>query len=372
MRILHVATRHLRGGAERNLLHTVQWQRGRGYEVELAFGGSSTPVDVPADVPVHVLPWLQREISPVADARTVSALARLVRKGRFDVIHTHQSKAGILGRLAAGGGRRIVVHTVHMPSFGPEYGPARSSAFRAAERVCARFTDVFVGVGDEVRERYLKAGIGHPRTFLVVRSPVDVETFARVRALTPEERRRVRSMLGVGAAMPVIAAVGSLEPRKRFELALTELAPLLRGGMATLLIAGDGCSRRSLEARAAELEVADHVVFAGHVEGVVRVFAAADVLVHASRVEGVPQVVIQALAASVPVVATDSIGLREVRGAPITIVPTSGSGLLTAASSIISKPPPPVDLGLLDEWRPESVERSLQDLDERLVALARR
>src|SRR2546421_2639374 len=138
MRILHIATRHRRFGAERRLLHTIEYERRAGHDVELAVGPESDVSQVPADIPLHVVPSLVRSVRPYHDLAALRELRKLVDRG-FDIVHTHQSKAGVVGRLAARDRTKAIVHTVHMASFGPGYSRKDSAAFLAAERYCARF-----------------------------------------------------------------------------------------------------------------------------------------------------------------------------------------------------------------------------------------
>lgn len=369
MRILHVATRHRRGGAERNLLHTALWETGQGHEVHLAIGRDSIPSELPAALTVHVVPSLVRDVSPLRDLLALRALRHLIADRRFDVVHTHQSKAGVLGRLAARGIAPVIVHTIHMAPFGPAYGPAASAVFVRAERLCARWTDVIISVGEELRSGNLAAGIGRPAQYTVIRSPIDVAPFAAVRTQPAEARLAARHQLGVDGSRKLAVVVASLEPRKRVDLILRELAPLVRDSELALAIAGDGPERDRLADQATALGVSDRVHFLGHVSHIPELLSAADLLVHAATVEGVPQVTVQALAAGVPVVATEMIGLREVPGASIRIVPSSGDGIRGGVVSVLAEPPVPVAIEAFEAWTDAGVDRSLAALHERLGML---
>jgi len=372
MKILHVATRHRWGGAERNLLHSVGWERDRGYEVHVALGRDSDSSDFPVGITVHLIRELVRAVRPADDVRARLALGRLIREHDFDVVHTHQSKAGILGRQAARRRAPLVVHTVHMPSFGPGYAPYLSRVFLALERRYAVFTDVMVTVGSELLRRYVAARIGRPEQYVVIPSPVDVDAFGQLRTASHEDRARWRAQLALRDEEEVVVALGVLVPRKRYELMLRELAPLLRGGSTTLLIAGEGPLEAALAALAASLGIERSVRFLGYVPDVTPLLGVARALVHTSEVEGAPQAVIQALAAGVPVVATEVEGLYEVEGAPVDQVDRRGHLLADALSRRLEVGcPHPVPLGALGGWRRERVEERLRrlhdSLEERLV-----
>jgi glycosyltransferase involved in cell wall biosynthesis len=360
MKVLHVITRYLRGGSEGNIKRCIDWETAQGHSAAVALGVTASDATAIASLhdicTVHEVPGLVPQVRPLQDSLAFTRLARIIRRGRFDVIFTHQSKAGILGRAAAAGSGATIVHSVHMPSFGHGYGRGESAAFWCAERSCARLTDWFVFVGDELRRRYVDAGIAPSERTRIVRSPIDVGRFASVRDWEAERRTRVRAELGLREHGPVLAVIGALEPRKRHRLLIRRLSPLLAAGQAQLVIAGDGPLASDLRIEAATVGIGDAIRLVGHVKHVEALLGVADVFVHGSRVEGVPQVAIQALAAGVPIVATDACGLREVSGADVSIVRSDGRGLAEAVSQVISRPArrEPIPLGLLAEWRRES------------------
>ena len=368
MKVMHIITRLGKGGTDNNVLHFVDWQRRHGYDPRLVVGEDSDTASAPPWLPVDVLPGLVRDPDPVADVRALRRLRRLLGREKPDAVHTHQSKAGILGRLAAVRRVPVIVHTVHMASFGPAYGRS-SAAFRAGERVCARMTDVMITVGEDLRRRYLHSGIGRPQQYLVVRSPVRLDAFLGVRELDGERRALTRESLGLAPRLPLLLSVGFLERRKRHDVLLRQLRPLLASGRAGLAVAGDGDQRSALERLATELGVTEAVRFLGHVDTVEELFAAADVLVHTSAVEGVPQVVLQALAAGIPVVATETEGLGEVPGAAVRVVDRSGAGLAEAVEETLVHPPAPLGPERLTDWSDEAIERQIAVLHDRIEAL---
>ena len=371
MRVLHVETRHRRGGAERNVAHTVGWELDQGFEVHLAVGRDSLDSELPHGAVAHVIPDLVRSVSPIRDIRALRQLRRLVRRYSFDVVHTHQSKAGVLGRLAARGTAPVILHTIHMASFGPAYNPVASMGFQVAERYCAPWTTRIISVGRELATMYLDAGIGRKEQYIVIRSPIDLTGLERVRSATPAERAAAKAAFGLSVDVPVALVLASLEPRKRVDLILRSLAPRIAAGRLQLLIGGEGPERGKLETLAAELDIADHVRFAGHMNDVALGLAAANVLVHAATVEGVPQVVIQAFAAGLPVVATEMIGLREFDEAPVEIVSPSGRDLADGVGRALAEIPGPVPTTDLVEWAPASVETALAELHSTLSATAK-
>lgn len=359
-RIAHICTRFVRGGAERNIEQVMLNELDRGAEVDLFLGAGSNPQLVPPDVRVQTIHDLRRSIRPIREVRALLAVRRLLRRGGYDVVHTHESKAGIIGRVAALGTGATVVHTVHMPSFGPAYGRVPSAVYKRLERMCGWWTDIFVVVGDELRELYLANGIGRPERFVIVRSPIAIADLAGIRSRTRADIATARRRLAIDEDRETIVSVGRLEPRKRHMLVVEQLAGLLSNGRQ-LVIAGEGPLHGQIEEVAARRGVAGAVHLVGHVD-VRDVFEAADVLVHASSCEGVPQVVIQALAAGVPVVATDAEGLREVNDAKIRIVDRAASGLVAGVLATLGAPCTPVPIEALRPWTQRDIAASLQEL----------
>jgi hypothetical protein len=124
------------------------WERAQGHEVHLAVGRDSNTTDLDGVFQIHQLSALVRSVNPRLDLAARSQIRQLVGSQRFDVLHSHQSKAGVLGREAARGKVPTLLHTVHMSPFGPGYAPLASAAFATAERFCARFTNVIICVGE--------------------------------------------------------------------------------------------------------------------------------------------------------------------------------------------------------------------------------
>ncbi len=371
MRILHVITRYLGGGSERSLLAQMQFERSQGDEVHLVVGRDSEVTGDAREFLVETVPTLIRGVDPIADVRAYRALRGLIARNGYDVVFTHQSKAGVLGRLAARDRARGVAHIVAMSAFGPGYPRPASMVFEQAERLCARFTDFIVPVGQELRRDYLAAGVGSDTQYRVVRSPIKVDAFLATRMLDAAQRGALRTQFAVPNGARVLVSVGALERRKRHALLIRSLTPLLASGAAVLLLAGDGPERDRLERLVAELGIARRVRFLGHIPNVDELLAVADLLVHASTAEGVPQVVVQALAAAVPVVATEVTGLREVDGAPVTVVPVNGGGLLEAAQRALEVRHVPLPVESFDQWTPASVLRQHEALREELRARVR-
>ena len=317
MRVAHVITRLIVGGAQENTIASVLGLREKpGLEVSLISGptagpeGSLEPRVTQIPGLLTIVPELIRPVSPWHDWLALRKLNRLLRSQRPDIVHTHSGKAGVLGRLAAhAAGVPIIVHTIHGPSFGPFQGALANFAFRAAERRAGRVTTHFVSVANAMTEQYLAAGIGRPAQYTRIFSGFDLEPF-----LNAKNDPALRSKLGIGPDDFVIGKVARLFEHKGHEdliaavLGMASLQPKLK-----LLFVGDGKLRPKLEGLAAQ-SLRGRVVFAGLVrpEEVPDYLGVMDAVVHLSRREGLARVLPQSLAAGKPVVAYDCDGAREV------------------------------------------------------------
>lgn len=318
MRVTHVITRLVVGGAQENTIASVLGLRSKpGFDVDLISGPTTGPEGSleprASSVPdlLSILPSLVRPVHPWLDARACLALIRRFRNTRPDLVHTHSGKAGFLGRLAAKrAGVPLIVHTIHGPSFGPFQGAVANAAFRAAERLAGRVTTHFVVVAHAMTRQYLAAGIGRERDYTCIRSGFDLQPFLEARP-KPEIRKRLRLAPG-DLVVGMIARLFNLKGHDDLFLVAPEL--LRRCPQMKFLLVGDGPYRDRFETIAREPNLAGRFVFTGLVppEAIPDLVTAMDILVHLSRREGLPRALPQALAAGKPVIAADCDGANEV------------------------------------------------------------
>ena len=316
-RVTHVITRLVLGGAQENTVASVLGLRQRpGLEADLVSGpttGREGSIEhLVSSIPgcFTLLPNLVRPVHPVRDLLAYRDLVRIFRRRPPDIVHTHSGKAGLLGRLAARrAGVPIVLHTIHGPSFGPFQGALANLAFRSAERLAARCTDHFVTVAHAMARQYMDAGIGAPGQFTRIRSGFDLGPF-----MGAQRNPALAAKLGLQPGDFVIGKVARLFRLKGHDELFAALPAILqRIPNARVLLVGDGPDRARYEAMAACPPLAGRVVFAGLVPAseVASCLALMDVLVHLSRREGLARVLPQAMAAGIPVVATDCDGASE-------------------------------------------------------------
>lgn len=339
-RILHVITRLEPGGAQRNTLYTVAHLDRREFSPVLAWGPGD-PLDDEArrldGVELCPVPDLARPVRPWRDLRALAGLRRLIRRVQPDVVHTHSSKAGILGRLAARLERApAVVHSIHGYGFTPLQPPATRAAFLAAERLAARWTDRFVAVARSDLERGVALGLFPRERVVLIRSGIEL---GRFRAADPGPVRR-RLRLPDGAS--VVAQVGNFKPQKApFDFVRAAAAVAGAHPGTVFVMTGDGPLRPAAERLAAELVVADRFCFSGWLDDIAGLLAVTDVSVLTSRHEGLPRAVVESIAAGVPIVATAVDGTVEVVRDGVTgllVPPGDIAGLTEAISALLADP----------------------------------
>ena len=315
MKIVHAIARLNVGGAALSVVELAAEQRRRGHDVLVVAGtippgeASMEHVAVELDVPYLRLAALTRELSPRDDLAAVSSLRRLLRTRRPDVLHTHTSKAGTTGRVAAllaGRAPRGVVHTFHGHVLSGYFDPRRERVFRLIERGLAHATDRIVAVSEQVRDDLVRFRIAPPEKISVVQYGFDLG--ARV-GDAAAHRAEKRKEAGVDGDTFVVGWAGRLAEIKR---PLDLVRTIAEIPDARLVIAGDGDLRPAVESLAVELGVADRIEILGYVEDMGAWYGAFDAFLLTSANEGAPVVAIEALAAGIPVVATDAGGTRNV------------------------------------------------------------
>jgi glycosyltransferase involved in cell wall biosynthesis len=318
MRVTHVITRLVIGGAQENTVATVLGlQHYPDLQVNLVSGPTTGPegsVESAFNAKpelLTILPSLIRPIHPWCDILAWQRLTKIFRTASPRIVHTHSGKAGILARLAARrAGVPIIIHTVHGPSFGPFQGTVSNFVFRAAERSAAKVTTHFTSVADAMTRQYLAAGIGRPDQFTRIFSGFVVEPF-----LAARNDLEMRARLGLASDDFVVGKIARLFQLKGHEDLIAAAPEVIRRHARTkFLLVGDGALCAQLQERVRAAGMKKYFVFAGLVAPVEipRYVGVMDVVAHLSRREGLPRALPQGLAAGRPVVAYDCDGANEV------------------------------------------------------------
>ncbi|HMO80744.1 MAG TPA: glycosyltransferase family 4 protein [Pyrinomonadaceae bacterium] len=316
--MLHIITRMIVGGAQENtLLSVVGLDAMPEYEVTLVSGidkGREGEMLTQARDQAHliVLPEMVRSINPITDLLALWKLYKLIKLGRYHIVHTHSSKAGVLGRVASWlAGTPIIVHTLHSLVF-HDYQPwLVNRAWWLAKKLCAYLTDYFISVSDIISQKAIAAGIAEPERFRTIYSGMELDWFLN----TEYDANAIKREFGIPPASPVVGKIARLFPLKGHDQ-LMDAAPEIvkRIPNVRFFLIGDGLLLEHLQERAQSCGILENFIFAGLIDRnrIPEMLSAMDVVVHTSLREGLARVLPQALAMGKPCVSFDIDGAPEV------------------------------------------------------------
>jgi glycosyltransferase involved in cell wall biosynthesis len=318
VKVAHVITRMIVGGAQENTLFSAVGQSELpGYEVILVTGketGSEGDLlrDGTGQLRVRYVPSMVRAINPYLDVRAYQELRTIFEEERPDIVHTHSSKAGVLGRLAARSkDRPAVVHTLHSLVFHDYQRWAVNRTYRWIKRRMVPYTEHYVSVSDNIRQRAIDAGIGRPENHSTVRSGFDTHGFQQ--ALISKEEARQRFDLPADRVM--IGVVARLFPLKGHDEIILAARRVVDAAPECLFVfIGGGPIEQRLKRDIHRLGLTQNFHFVGGIPPteIPAAFSSFDLLAHASLREGLARVIPQAVIAKVPVVCYDLDGSSEV------------------------------------------------------------
>lgn len=319
MRVAHIITRMIIGGAQENTLYNcLDLMENFGDDVLLITGPALGPEGRLLEqgraggLSIRFIDALRRPIHPMRDAASYRAIKQVLRDFKPDVVHTHSAKAGLLGRAAAWSlDVPLVIHTVHGAPFHPYQNALARGSFMRLERWASRRCHHLISVADAMTELMVAARVAPRNKFTTIYSGMDVEPFIACHRLAAA----ARAELQFADEDIVVGKIARLFHLKGHEY-LIDAAKLVvaRNPRVRFLLVGDGVLRAQFERRIAELGLTKHFVFTGLVppERVPYYLSAMDVLVHTSLREGLARTLPQALIAGKPVVSYDVDGAREV------------------------------------------------------------
>ncbi len=319
MRVVHIITRMIIGGAQENtLFNCLDLHCDHGDDVLLVTGPSLGPEgDLlsqgrAGDLPIKLVGELVRQIDPWTDWKALRQLRSILRDQQPDVVHTHSAKGGMLGRLAAFQERvPVIVHTVHGAPFHPYQSTVSRQLFRTCERRAARWCDRLISVADAMTDLLVDARVAQREKFVTIYSGIDVEPLLHA----DQFRDQTRAELGLQPHHIVVGKIARLFHLKGHDDLITA-APAVIANCPDVrfLLVGDGILREALQRRIDDARMTQHFVFAGLVDPAVvpRMIGAMDALVHTSYREGLARALPQALIAGKPIVSYDIDGAREV------------------------------------------------------------
>lgn len=356
--VLHPITRLIIGGAQENTMLTADLLDKSKWAAEVICGpqtgteGSLIEEARSRNIPLTIDHALVREIHPVKDMIALVQLFRFIRRHRFTIVHTHSSKAGILGRWAAWlAGAPVIVHTVHGWGHHDRQHPWVRRFYITLEKLTLPITDKLITVSPRDIDKGLRDGIGQPNNYTVIRSGVELDRFGHPR-VPPAE---TRSALKIPLDASVVGTVTRLSPQKApldFVQAASEIVS--QNPATYFVMVGDGPLRAQVESRAAELGLTDRLILTGLRRDVPELMAMFDIFVLSSLWEGLPRVLPQAMSTGLPIVATAIDGSAEAVEDGVNgrlVPPGEPTKLAEAVIELLNNPKLRTDMGLAGQKR---------------------
>jgi glycosyltransferase involved in cell wall biosynthesis len=329
---LTIITRLELGGAQQVAVNTLAGLEAKQYH-KFLIAGKGGFLDAAAQrlagVQVKLWKFFVHPICLLQDAYTLLRLVRFMRQKRIQIVHTHSSKAGILGRVAAKLAKvPVVLHTIHgWPFHAYQSWPVRQIYIRL-ERMAARFTTCLIAVSQATQDKGEKHKIGRRGQYRIVYPGSELEDFYPGKAA---DRKAVRENFGFAPEAPVVGMVACLKPQKApLDFIQAAATVLVKVPDARFLLIGDGPERKRVEAEIKKLGIYNKAVLTGWRQDIPELMRALDLLALSSLWEGLPCVLAQAMASGVPIVATDVDGMREAVENKVTgvLVPPGRPGIL--------------------------------------------
>jgi glycosyltransferase involved in cell wall biosynthesis len=338
MKIIHIITRLVLGGAQENTLITCKLLAERGHEVTLITGPALGPEGDLYDQAKNqkykfiVLGSLRRQINPFYDVPAYFQIKELLKELKPDIVHTHSAKAGILGRFAAHAIRRQttdpsslrfaeaddrrqtkIVHTIHGLAFHPYQSQWLNKFYIAVEKAAAKRTDFFISVADAMTNQALAAGIGRPDQFVTAYSAIEEDDF--LKPVSDEQKKDFRRKYGIADDAIVLVTIARLFMLKGHDF-IIESAMVLKDKYPNVmwLFVGDGNLAEHYKSQVQQFGLAERIRFTGLLppKQIPLAIQSSDILVHCSLREGLARALPQAMLCGKPAISFDVDGAREV------------------------------------------------------------
>lgn len=312
VRILHIHTLPVISGSGINTFLTMRGMKGNRYEPVLACAPGGALIDLVQrhGMEVKTFPSLVQPLHPLKDFQAILDLTGHLMTKRYQVVHTHNSKAGFIGRLAAKLARvPVIVHTVHGFAFHGQEPPWRRSLFRSLERLASHWCDQMIFISQPLIDWAVSEGIGCTGKMATIYSGIEMERFHPV---SVQEKHRLRAKWGLHEGDAVIGMVSKLWEGKGHAFLLRAFKEIKEEKpQAKLVIVGEGYLMESLKTLASRMELSEAVIFTGFLEDVPQIIATFDLAVLPSYFEGMGRVLLEAMAMEKPVVGTRVGGIPD-------------------------------------------------------------
>lgn len=316
VKVVHLITLLEFGGAQGNTIHTVQNLNPSRFEAHLWCGrggywDSDVISSLKSEKRLHFFPRLVRQISPLNDLLVIFDLVRALKKLRPGIIHTHSSKAGIVGRMAARIARvPIVIHTFHGFGFNDQQKPWTRALFIFIERWVAQFSNKLIFVSKANQETARKLQIGDMSQHVVIRSGVRLKSMPE--SLSIVDKNKLKSDMGISFSDSIVVTIGPFKPQKNLVDFISMAERTLKSHPnVSFLIIGDGLLRPGLEAQINQRKLQGKVKLLGWRKDVPQLLSIVDVFVMTSLWEGLPRSLVEAMNVGVPPVCYETDGVRD-------------------------------------------------------------
>ncbi|MFA6358384.1 MAG: glycosyltransferase family 4 protein [Candidatus Omnitrophota bacterium] len=310
--LLYIVTKLELGGAQKQLLSLIEGLDKKKYNIFLFTAKDGLLIDAALSIcnlNVHRSTFLERSINPIKDLLALIEISGFIKKNKIQIVHTHSSKAGILGRFAARLAKTpVIIHTVHGWSF-HDYQPALASYFYLIlEKISACFTSKIIVVSNFDRIKGLKNSIGQEKSYTLIRYGIDASRFK-----SREKLGNFKKSLGIKDSDLAVGMIACFKPQKS-PLDFIKLAKAIKVNFSNVkfILVGDGQLRVKICALIKEFDLENQVILTGWRNDVPQILSSLDVFVLTSRWEGLPIVILEAMAVGVPFVATDTGGIKEI------------------------------------------------------------
>ncbi len=316
LKILHTTTRLVRGGGvENNIYYTIEKLKHE-FEFHLASGidFQVNPFEKDPSIKIIICKDLINKISPLKDLRALLFFYRLIKREKYDIVHTHETKASFITKLAAWlAGCKYIIYGLHGVTFNDPMSNLKRRFYIALEKYTIGVSDIIISVSEEVMYHYHKNNIGKTIPYKVVRSGIELSDFFTKAQLSEEQKKQVKIGLGLSASAIVITNVGRFSFSKAQRYTIESFAALKKEFPALKLVfVGEGELLEECKQLVEKLNLVSSVVFAGYRENVAEILAITDLFMFTSLREGLPRVTVEASLMKVPIVAFEVEGIREV------------------------------------------------------------
>ena len=328
MKIVHIITRLILGGAQENTLITCKLLAQRGHDVTLVTGPALGPEGDLYEFAQNqkfkliILNDLRRQINPHYDIPAYFQIKDVLRELKPDIVHTHSAKAGILGRYAADSFRRAtsherratkIVHGVHGLAFHPYQGAMLNKFYIAVEKAAAKRTDFFISVADAMTNQSLAAGIGSADRYTTAYSAIEEDDF--LRPISDEQKKQFRQKYAIPEDSIVLVTIARLFHLKGHEFIIESAKKLAEQFPKVIwLFVGDGILAEKYKSWIDGLRLGHRFRFTGLLPPKMMpvVLQSSDILVHCSLREGLARTLPQAMLCGRPAICFDLDGAKEV------------------------------------------------------------